>query len=328
MALDIDLETLTLTEIIRLQNALSQVLSRRFEHKVAVAFSDIVGSTPYFARWGDEAGRKLQQLHTDLLQQSIKPYGGRIVDTAGDGAFTAFPKLDDAVEGLIDFLKKLSHENAARTREHQLNVRIGIHFGPVLTDGTLVSGDSVNLAARVTSTAEPGEIRLTRDAFREISHPARRISCRGLPPATLKGINRPVELMILDWRDRSVFPVCVFIEETGEEIALPDQDIVTFGRLAEHDGQSANDIVLSLPDKMAAKQVSRWHFELRRRVDGLVLHCVTDALTEVDGQAVPKGTEARVRPGTQVKVGRVVTLRFHGADEAEGEVVDGTVMTP
>lgn len=328
MPVEIDLESLTLTEIIRLQNSLSQVLARRFEHKVAVAFSDIVGSTPYFARWGDEAGRKLQQLHTDLLQQNIKPFGGRIVDTAGDGAFTAFPKVDDAVEGLIDFLKKLSHENAARTREHQLNVRIGIHFGPVLTDGTLVSGDSVNLAARVTSTAEPGEIRLTRDAFREISNPMRRIACRSLPAVTLKGINRPVDLMRLDWRDRSVFPVRVLIEETEEEILLPDQDLITFGRLAEHDGQSANDVVISLPDKMAAKQISRWHFELRRRVDGLVLHCVTDALTEVDGQPVPKGAEARVRPGTQVKVGRVATLRFHGSDQGEGgESIDGTVMT-
>ncbi|MBI5545035.1 MAG: adenylate/guanylate cyclase domain-containing protein [Deltaproteobacteria bacterium] len=327
MAIDLDLESLTLTEIIRLQNQLSQVLSKRFERRVAVAFSDIVGSTTYFARWGDEAGRKLQQLHTDLLQQVIKTYDGRIVDTAGDGAFTSFPKVDDAVEGLIDFLKTLSRENAARTREHQLNVRIGIHFGPVLTDGTMVSGDSVNLASRVTSTAEPGEIRLTREAFREISHPTRRISCKSQPPATLKGIPRPVELMIMDWRDRSVFPASFRIEETGEELALPDQDIVTFGRLIEHDGQAANDIVLSLPDKMQAKQISRWHFELRRRTEGLVLRSVSDALTEVDGKSIPKGEEARVRPGTTVRVARVMTLKFQGAEGASDNV-EGTLLTP
>jgi class 3 adenylate cyclase len=51
--------------------------------------------------------------------------------------------VDSALEGLIDFLKTLSQENAVRTREHQLNVRIGIHFGPALTDGVMVSGDSV-----------------------------------------------------------------------------------------------------------------------------------------------------------------------------------------
>jgi class 3 adenylate cyclase len=327
MSIELDLETLTLTEIIRLQNQLSQVLSRRFEKKIAVAFSDIVGSTPYFARWGDEAGRKLQQLHTDLLQQVIKGYDGRIVDTAGDGAFTAFGKVDDAVEGLIDFLKTLSRENAARTREHQLKVRIGIHFGPVLTDGTVVSGDSVNLASRVTSTTEPGEIRLTREAFREISLPVRRIACRSLPAQSLKGISRPVDLMVMDWRDRSIFPVGFRIEETGEELLLPDQDIISFGRLVEHDGLPANDIVLTVPDKMQAKQISRWHFELRRRVEGLVLRSVSDSITEVDGQSVPKGEEARVRPGTVVRVARVMTLKFQGA-EAGSDSVEGTLLTP
>ncbi|MGC4122613.1 MAG: adenylate/guanylate cyclase domain-containing protein [Myxococcales bacterium] len=325
MSLDLDLEKLSLTEIIRLQNQLSQVLSRRFEKQVAVAFSDIVGSTPYFARWGDEAGRKLQQLHTDLLQAAIKPYEGRIVDTAGDGAFTAFPKVDSALEGLIDFLKTLSRENAVRTREHQLNVRIGIHFGPALTDGVMVSGDSVNLAARVTSTAEPGEIRLTREAHREISQPARRIACKSLPPATLKGISRPVELLLMDWRDRSIFPTGFKIEETGEELALPDQDIICFGRLVEHNGQAANDIVLSLPDKMHAKQISRWHFELRRRADGLVLRSVSDSVTEVDGVAIPKGAEAKVKPRTSVKVARVMTLTFQGTEDENP--VDGTLMT-
>jgi class 3 adenylate cyclase len=327
MAIDYDLESLTLTEIIRLQNQLSQVLARRFERQLAVAFSDIVGSTSYFARWGDESGRKLQQMHTDLLQQQIKTWGGRIVDTAGDGAFTCFPKVDDAVEGLIDFLKKLSHENASRSREHQLNVRIGIHFGPTLTDGTVVSGDAVNLASRVTSTAEPGEIRLTREAFREIANPARRIACRLMPPATLKGITRPVELMLLDWRDHSVFPAAVKIEETGEQIVLPDQDIVTFGRLAEHDGQKANDVILILPDKTQAKQISRWHFELRRRVDGLILRAVSDSITEVDGKPVPKGEEAKVRPGSTVKLARVMTLTFV-ASEVESGDGEHTLMTP
>jgi len=328
MAIDYDLESLTLTEIIRLQNQLSQVLSRRFERQLAVAFSDIVGSTSYFACWGDESGRKLQQLHTDLLQQSIKGYGGRIVDTAGDGAFTCFSKVDDAVEGLIDFLKTLSRENSVRSREHQLNVRIGIHFGSTLTDGTLVSGDAVNLASRVTSTAEPGEIRLTREAFREIGNPGRRIACRLMPPATLKGILRPVELMLLDWRDRSVFPVAANVEETGEKIALPDQDIVTFGRLAEHDGQAANDVILTLPDKMQAKQISRWHFELRRRTDGMILRAVSDSITEVDGKPVPKGEEAPVRPGSVVKLARVMTLNFTAPESEGGGDGEHTLMTP
>ena len=53
----IDLSTLGMTEIVRLQNQLQQELRRRFERSLLMAFSDIVGSTPYFARFGDAVGR-------------------------------------------------------------------------------------------------------------------------------------------------------------------------------------------------------------------------------------------------------------------------------
>ena len=63
----IDLGTLSMTEIVRLQNQLQNELRRRFERTLLMAFSDIVGSTPYFARFGDAVGRQLHQLHFDLL---------------------------------------------------------------------------------------------------------------------------------------------------------------------------------------------------------------------------------------------------------------------
>ena len=157
---------LSMTEIIRLQNRLSAELKRRFERDLALAFSDIVGSTPYFERFGDEAGRKVQQLHFDLLQQVVIPAGGRIVDTAGDGAFVVFPNAEVGAAALIALQKEVSRSNASRTREHQLDLRLGLHFGPVLTDGQQVTGEAVNLASRVATSAEPGELRLTKEAFR------------------------------------------------------------------------------------------------------------------------------------------------------------------
>jgi class 3 adenylate cyclase len=80
------LETLSLTEIIRLQNQLSDVVTRRFEKPLALCFSDIVGSSQYFARFGDEAGQRLQQQHVDLLSEALTGTDGRIIHTAGDGA--------------------------------------------------------------------------------------------------------------------------------------------------------------------------------------------------------------------------------------------------
>lgn len=322
-----DVGALSMTEIIRLQNLLQQELSRRFERRAALAFSDIANSTAYFERFGDAAGRQLQQLHLDLLGECLTRRQGRIVDTAGDGAFLTFPAADAAIDALIDFQQMVSVDNATRGREHQLQVRIGAHWGPVLTDGTTVTGDSVNLCARVAASAGGGEMRITRDMYYEL--PTRhRLHCRPLGVADLKGVSREVELLALDWRDRSVFPTRLRLEELGEEIELPQQDIVSFGRLRELEGRPANDVVLTLPDPHQAQQISRWHFELRRFADGYRLRPVSEAVTEVNGVAVAKGHEVVVRPGTTVRVGRVLSITFGAAPSSAEGIITTRIADP
>jgi class 3 adenylate cyclase len=307
----VDFETLSMTEIIRLQDQLSQVLKRRFEKQLALAFTDICDSTRYFQEFGNEAGRGLQQRHFDLLSQAVAEEGGRIVDTAGDGAFTCFPGVGEAARAMVRLEQRLSDDNLLRQREHQLVVRIGLHFGPVLTDGNQVTGDAVNVCARVASSAGRGEIRISADAFRQLTDVTLRVACKALPAVELKGVGRPVELMVLSWRDSQLFPSFVIIEETGQEIPLPDQDVIAFGRLGQADGgMPANDVVLHHPDVQVVKQISRWHFELRRQSSGFVLRPVSDQLTEVDGLPVEKGREVPVRPGTLVRLAKALTLRF------------------
>jgi len=62
----------------------------------------MVGSTQYFARFGDAPGRQLQQLHSDLVGECLGRYQGRLVDTAGDGAFITFPAADAALGALME----------------------------------------------------------------------------------------------------------------------------------------------------------------------------------------------------------------------------------
>ncbi len=321
----IDFSALSMTEIIRLQNQLQQELTRRFERKVALVFSDIVGSTPYFARFGDAAGHQLQQLHFDVLGRSLPARGGRVVDTSGDGAFVTFPTVNAATDALIEFQQAVSRENATRAREHQLQVHIGIHWGPVLTDGTVVSGDSVNLCARVAGGAGKGEIWLTREAFHELA-PVHRLNCRPLGEREFKGVSRQVEVFMLDWRDRTLYPTKLRIEETEEEITLPQQDIISFGRLAEHEGALANDIVLALPDAMKSRQISRWHFELRRLADGFHVRTVSTSPTEVDGRLLEKDHEVVIRPGSQIRVAQVMTLSFESPPASDKAGGDATML--
>ena len=301
------LDQLSMTEIIRLQNLLQQELTRRFEHRMLLLFSDTVGSTPYFARFGDAAGRQLQQLHYDLLEQGTRPFQGRIVDTAGDGAFLVFTDAEAAARAVAAVQRLVSDANLARARAHQIQLRMGMHWGPVLTDGTAVSGDSVNLAARVAASAAPGEVRLTREVFQELGS-VTRVQCHSLGVVELKGVAQPVEVLTLDWRDRSRFPTHLRVEETGDVIELPPLDTITFGRLREHEGMPANDVVLAHPDPLLARHISRWHFELRRGFEGYCLRCLSETLTEVNGQVAPKGQDVPIRAGDRIRLADVLTL--------------------
>lgn len=321
----IDLGTLGMTEIIRLQNQLQQELTRRFERPLLMAFSDIVGSTPYFARFGDAVGRQLHQLHVDLIAQAASGTGGRIVDAVGDGVFWVCPDAEAGMRGIVAFQQAMARANVARARDHQLGVRIGVHWGPVLTDGVAVAGDAVHVAARVARAADPGAILLTRQAFLEFG-PGLRLQCHPRGARELKGLAQPVELLAFDWRDPGAFPRHLVVEESGERFVLPQQDIVSVGRLAEYEGARANDIVLVHPDPLRTREISRWHFELRRTPDGLRLRALSEGLTTIDGRPIAKGQEAAVRSGSRIGVAGVMTLGLTSPEDVVADDEDSRTM--
>lgn len=307
--MNINLDSLSMTEIIRLQNLLSQELIRRFEMPAAIAFSDIVGSSRYFERFGDAYGRQLQQSHFDLLQSVVIANHGRIVDTAGDGAMSFFTSANDAATAMTALQIALSKQNSQRERDHQLILRIGLHWGRVLTDGVLVSGDVVNICARIAESAQPGEIRLSRELHQELDS-TQRLQCHSVGNLDLQGTDRSLALLALNWLDHSRYPKMVRIRETEELIMLPLQDIVSFGRMNIIDGLTANDVVLNLPDPIATRKISRWHFELRRRPDGYYLRTLSNHPTCIDGQPVQHGEEVPLLTSSVVCISGVMTLEF------------------
>ncbi|MFZ2652470.1 MAG: adenylate/guanylate cyclase domain-containing protein [Burkholderiaceae bacterium] len=322
-----DPASLTMTEIIRLQTLLSQELTRRFERSAALAFTDIVDSTAYFAQFGDEAGRRVQQLHFDLLERCVGHAQGRIVDTAGDGAFACFSSAQAAASAMTALQNLISDENVNRPRAHQLCLRIGLHWGHVLTDGVQVTGDAVNLCARLAGAAQPGQIRLSRELFQELGQELRSV-CRALGSVNLKGIVRSVDAFALLWRETARFPSEVVIRETGQRIVLPERDTVAFGRGETLDGAFSLDVALSLPDSTASRQISRRHFELRSRAQGYVLKALSTQATEVDGIAVARDQELLIRPGSCVRLAGVMTLDFVAPSLAGQAAIDETVCGP
>ncbi len=307
-----DLDSLTLTEIIRLQNQLSATLTRRFERPYALVFSDIVGSTAYFSRYGDEAGGRLQQQHVDLLTDSMIGTLGQFFHTAGDGALLGFPTVEMAADTMVLFHQSLRQLTYRLAQEQQWTTRAAIHWGPVLIDGTTVAGDTVNFCAKVTATAQPGEIRVTKAAFGEFPN-RYRFLCHPLGFIPIASTHQPLELMRLSWHDALHLPTQVLIEETGQRITLPDQPVISFGRSREVHGERANDIALQLVDPELTQKISRYHFEVRTDPDGLVIRSLSESVTQIDGKHLAKGQTSPLRIGSVVRLAHVMTLQFLSA---------------
>ena len=318
--------TLGMSEIIRLRDRLSKALATRFGTRLALVVSEAVGAIACFGRYGDEAGRGLQQRHYDLLGRIASERSGRIVESAGDLVLLSFPGADEAVDAAMAVQRAAELDRLSRPEAQGISLRLAVHCGPVLADGDRVTGEAVEVCARIASTGEAHEIRLSRDAFVGLSGAEHRLRCSGLAPVALWGLAERAEVVRLDWRDRKAFPSAVRFED-GTEVLLPDKEVISFGRLAQLEGGPANDIVLRAADPGLNSQIGRWHFELRRRPEGFVLRSVSAAPTQVDGELVGAGHERPVRVGTAIKVAHALWLELVSpSDEATTDADLATLM--
>jgi class 3 adenylate cyclase len=125
----------------------------------AVLFTDIVGSTQVAAEMGNTRWGELVARHHRLLRGLIRRFGGREIDTAGDGFFVAFERPADAIRCAV--------EATEAVRGLGIEIRAGISFGELEMVGRKPGGLVVNTAARVMSVAGPGEV-LVPASVREI----------------------------------------------------------------------------------------------------------------------------------------------------------------
>ncbi|MGH3523731.1 MAG: adenylate/guanylate cyclase domain-containing protein, partial [Mycobacterium sp.] len=115
-----------------------------------IVFTDIVGSTERAAVLGDVRWRDLLDNHDTIVRHQLDRFGGREVNTAGDGFVATFTSPSAAIacaDAIIDAVHVLSVE-----------VRVGVHAGEVEVRGADVAGLAVHICARVAALAEPSEV--------------------------------------------------------------------------------------------------------------------------------------------------------------------------
>jgi class 3 adenylate cyclase/tetratricopeptide (TPR) repeat protein len=145
--------------------------------QVTVMFCDLEGSTALTEKLGDEKAFALIDEIFGILTQQVHKYEGTVQEFRGDGIMALFGApiaLENAALAIQQEVTKFSHGIEEEARGPAIRMRIGIHTGPVVL-GTIgsdlrlefqVIGDTVNLAARVESLAEPGTIYVTEETFK------------------------------------------------------------------------------------------------------------------------------------------------------------------
>ena len=123
-------------------------------------FTDIVDSTMHLARLGDARWRELLSELFETKREEIERYGGREVDTTGDGMLATFDGPARALHCAAALRR------SARSRG--LEMRFGVHVGEIELVGRDVRGIAVHEAARVMAAASPGEI-LVSDLTRALA---------------------------------------------------------------------------------------------------------------------------------------------------------------
>jgi class 3 adenylate cyclase len=115
-----------------------------------VLFSDVVGSTEHVASVGDRVWSGLLDSHRAEARSLMARYGGREMNTAGDGFLIVFDSPTPAIQFAIAM--------CGSSRQAGLDVRIGLHSGEVVFEADDVSGMAVHIGARVAALAPPGQV--------------------------------------------------------------------------------------------------------------------------------------------------------------------------
>ena len=142
--------------------------SEDFIRKIAVLFTDVVGSSKYFKSYGDIAGREMLQRHQDLSAEVITINNGIMVKTIGDSVMAYFKDPKEAVHSAIKIQENFKIYNETKKLENQIHIRIGVHFGVGIVEDKDIFGSVVNLAAKLVSIAGSDQIFISDEVYSRI----------------------------------------------------------------------------------------------------------------------------------------------------------------
>lgn len=160
-------------------------LHSRLAHPPAMCFLDISGYTRLTQERGDAAAAQLAEQLGRLVQRRTVGYGGRPVKWLGDGVMIHFPAPDQGVAAALEMVHDVV--TAGMPPAH-----VGLHAGPVIFQEGDYYGQTVNIAARIASVAEPGQVLVSQAVIDAAGESG--IDFEEIGPFELKGVSEAIPL--------------------------------------------------------------------------------------------------------------------------------------
>ena len=154
-----------------------------------IFLADVVGYSKMMA--SDEMGtlNLIRTFQKETIAPTLTKYGGTMIKSLGDGWLIEFKSASEAVDCALEWLK-------LSKKQGKLDLRVGIHLGDVEHEEGPppdVYGATVNIAARLESIAENGEVAISNSTYLCLDENQARLfnNCGN---QTLKNITTPVEV--------------------------------------------------------------------------------------------------------------------------------------
>lgn len=163
---------------------------------VAVLAADVAG---YSRLSGiDELGThiRLRKTFREIVGPLVHRHGGQVLQEAGDGFLASFQSVTAAVQCGLDIQGRVEDEERQTPRDRRIRFRVAVNTGEVIFDNNTIYGDTVNVAARVQSIANPGEVWLTYAAY-EQAKKIITVAHVDIGNVVLKNISQPVHVVRL-----------------------------------------------------------------------------------------------------------------------------------
>ncbi len=196
---------------------------------LAIVFTDIKGFTERTSRQTLEQNQRLLKVHNDLLTPVFKAFGGRIIKSIGDAFLVTFESPTQAVLSGMAIQDRLWQYNRSALDAERLDVRVAINVGEVRVESNDVFGEPVNIASRVESIAEAGEVFFTEAVYLAMNKAE--VPAQEVGAFELKGIPGKIRVFRVPRAPYRVEVPSVVHVAPGAEAPLPNEQ-PPFGNLA------------------------------------------------------------------------------------------------